>query len=446
MGALKHLTRNREVRVAVLGAGLGGIATAVNLKRSGSTSFTVFERSSGPGGVWWENTYPGCEVDVPSEIYSYSFMPHRWETSHATQAALQRYIELVIDHFGIRSHIRFDTTVESAIWDPAQNGWIVTTERGTAEYFDVVVTALGLLSEPNLPTWPGIEVFQPSMFHTARYEHSHDLRGKRVAVVGTGSTACQLVPALAPVVGQLIVYQREPGYVLPKRTHKITEPSSAWARSRLGRKLHRLQTFRETERLVDAFRVGSPAQLRTESYYKRYLERTVTDPALRSLLTPSYAFGCKRPVFSSDFYPALNSPHVKLVPHAVSHLTKRGIVDASGVETDVDVLIAATGFKATDFLSSVRIVGPGGVDLRDRWASGARAFLGVTVPGFPNSLCSMVRIPTAHSRLSLNWSGSPNWSHASLRAFAVATITRWTPDQSLRNITTPGSSGGFDVG
>jgi cation diffusion facilitator CzcD-associated flavoprotein CzcO len=203
--------------VAIVGAGFGGIAAAVQLKRTGIDSFTVFEKAAGPGGVWFQNTYPGCEVDIPSHAYSFSFMPYDWSGTHAKQTELQRYAEDIIDRFGIREHFRFGDEVQSARWDDSEQAYRVVTVDGGGSWADLLVSAVGMLSHPKVPDWPGLATFDGPVFHTSRYDHGVDLTGKRVALVGTGSSACQLAPTIAPRVRSLDVYQREPGHVLPKR-------------------------------------------------------------------------------------------------------------------------------------------------------------------------------------------------------------------------------------
>jgi cation diffusion facilitator CzcD-associated flavoprotein CzcO len=374
----------RDIRVAVVGAGLGGIATAVNLSRAGFADLTVFEKADGPGGVWWQNTYPGCEVDVASLAYSFSFMPYDWSRTHAGQSELVRYARDVIAHFGLEDHFRYRTEVRSARWDDGSRGWLVDA-GGTVERFDVLVSCVGMLSHPRLPDWPGMDGFAGPMFHTARYEHQHDLRGRRVAIVGTGSTACQLAPSIVDQVGALDLYQREPGFVLPKRVRELSAAERARYRRRPGlRRWHRLRLFRVAQRDARAMRVESPRQRELREFALRYIAGTVHDERIRDAVTPRYAFGCKRPVLAGDFYATLNRPNVTLVPHAVREVTAAGLVDATGTHRLADVVILATGFQATRYLATLDVRGRDGVDLQRHWAGEPSAFLGVTVPGFPN--------------------------------------------------------------
>lgn len=375
----------RGVRVAIIGAGLGGIAAAVRLKRSGITSFTVFEKADGPGGVWWHNDYPGCEVDVPSHAYSYSYLPYPWSGTHAGRDELLGYVEAVLDHFDLRSHFRFGTEVESACWEGATATYAVRTADGTQSQFDVVVSAVGTLSHPRIPGWDGLAQFDGPVFHTAAFDHSVDLTDKRVALVGTGSSACQIGPVIAPLVRQLDVYQREPGHVFPKRA-RVFEPSerARLQRSSLRRKYERFEVFRWIRRTNDALRLGSKQNQRAESAFRRYVDKAVSDPVTREALRPRYPYGCKRPVYASGWYPMFDRDNVTLVPHAVTDVDSEGLVDETGVHRRADIIILSTGFEAQNYLATVHIVGPDGLELQDAWAGEPWAFLGVTVPGFPN--------------------------------------------------------------
>ena len=210
-------------RVAVVGAGFGGIATGVNLKRAGIDTFTIYESSLGIGGTWWDNTYPGAEVDVGSHLYCFSFKPHHWTRTHARQPELQKYLEETVDQFGLRPHLRLGVAVESAVWDDDRHVWAVRLDDGSVDECHVLISAVGFLNVPRYPDWPGLDAFVGPAFHTARWEHEHDLTGKVVAVVGTGSSATQVVPAIQPIVEHLYLFQREPGWVMPKGERDFTD-------------------------------------------------------------------------------------------------------------------------------------------------------------------------------------------------------------------------------
>ncbi len=371
--------------VAIIGGGFGGIAAAVKLRKAGISDFTVFERSPGPGGTWWDNRYPGCEVDIPSHAYSFSFAPHDWPRTHATQPELQQYAESVLDRFHLRPRFRFGVGVESVAWDHEAGSYLVRTGDGAERRFRFVISAVGLLNVPNYPTWPGLEDFEGPCFHTSRWDESVDLTGKRVAIVGTGSTAVQIVPAIAPHVERLQVFQREPGWVEPKGERAFTSAERARLRRfPLLRRLYRLKLFLGSGRRFKAYDLGGREQRRMRELCLRYIADTVEDPATRTAVTPSYPWGCKRPIFASGFYPALNRPNVELVPHAVKEVTPKGVVDVRGVEHETDVLILSTGFQPTRFLSQFTVTGRNGKSIQDYWGDRPRALLGTTVPGFPN--------------------------------------------------------------
>jgi cation diffusion facilitator CzcD-associated flavoprotein CzcO len=372
--------------VAIIGAGPGGLAMAVKLKQAGLDNFTVFERSAGPGGTWWDNTYPGAGVDVASALYSFSFKrDYDWSRTHANQAELLRYIDEVVDQFGLRPHMRFNLAVEEVVWDEAAQRYDVRTADGKTQPFDMVVSGLGMLNVPSYPNWPGLDQFQGPKFHTARWEHRHDLAGKRVAVVGTGSTASQVVPALAPKVGHLTLYQREPGWILPKMERDFTaEERARLRRSPLLRAWRRFMVYFKLEKVRRSFDPRHPEQARMRQAAVDFINATVKEPATRAAVTPSYAFYCKRVIVSDDFYATLNRDNVSLVPRPVVRVTKTGLVDADGIERPHDVLVMATGFQASNYLTGLSVKGKGGRSLHDVWGTEPSAFLGLCVPGFPN--------------------------------------------------------------
>ena len=374
------------LRVAIIGSGFGGLAMAVKLSKRTDADFVVFERAGEIGGTWRDNQYPGCEVDIHSHIYSFSFLKHDWPRTHATQPELFAYANRVVDRFGLRDRIRLGVGVAEARWiEDDHPGYDVTTTDGRTERFDAVVSAVGLLNLPRYPDWPGLEDFEGVRFHTSRWESQHDLAGKRVAVVGTGSTAIQVVPALAPIVGELTVYQREPGWIEPKSERAFT-PFERWLYGRvpLAQRIHRYWLWAKANRRFKGYDKGSEMQERMRAVCTSFIDRTVQDPVTRAALTPDYAWGCKRPIVATTYYDAFNRDNVLLVPHAVASATATGLVDTTGVEREVDVLIMSTGFQAQRFLADLEIAGEDGVRLHDAWADRAEAFLGVTVPGFPN--------------------------------------------------------------
>ncbi|WP_285687676.1 NAD(P)/FAD-dependent oxidoreductase [Actinoplanes sp. NBRC 103695] len=372
------------LRVAVIGAGLGGIAAAVKLKKSTKAAVTIFEQSAGVGGTWYDNRYPGCEVDVHSHAYSFSFLKYDWPRTHATQPELLAYAEHVVDRFGLRPLLRLNTRVTGLVWEEASSTYTLSTEHGDSEEFDVVISALGLLSVPRYPEWPGLDSFTGPCFHTSRWEE-HDLAGKSVAVVGTGSTAVQIVPAIAPEAAQVYVFQREPGWVEPKNERDFTARERwIYRHVPLAQKLNRARIFHNGNRRFKGYDVGSRRQQRMREVCERFIATTVKDPLTRAAVTPGYPWGCKRPVLSSTFYPSLNRDNVELVPHAVNRVLPGAVEDATGAVRDIDVLILSTGFQPTRFLAGLDVKGRDGRGLHDVWRERASAFLGITVPGFPN--------------------------------------------------------------
>jgi cation diffusion facilitator CzcD-associated flavoprotein CzcO len=375
-------------RIVIVGAGFGGIATGVKLKRAGIHSFTIFEKSDGPGGTWWDNRYPGAEVDVSSHLYSYSFKSYDWSRTHARQPELQRYLQEVIDDHGLGSHLRFGTTVHEVAWNEKTHLYTVRLHHGEELQANVVVSALGLLNYPRYPDWPGLDTFRGPKFHTFRWEHEHDLTGKRVAVVGTGSTATQIVPEIAPLVGELKLFQREPGWIIPKGDRDFTAEERRTFQNRLKRRIERIRLalLLERNQIGGAIhRPGTKMNSLREHQCRSFIDREFAErPDLREALTPKYPYPGKRPILNSTFYGSLRRDNVELVPKAVTAVTEEGIVDAEGIEHTVDILVMATGFQPAHYLASLEVRGRDGQTIHDVWDGEPRAMLGMTVPGFPN--------------------------------------------------------------
>jgi cation diffusion facilitator CzcD-associated flavoprotein CzcO len=373
--------------VAIIGGGFAGIGAAVKLTKAGLYDFTVFEKSSGVGGTWLDNRYPGAEVDVHSALYCYSFRPHDWSRTHARQAELHRYLEDVVDEYGLRRHFRFNTSVEEIRWDADASGYVLRTTDGEERNFRAVISAVGMLNVPNYPTWPGLDSFAGPKIHTARWEPV-ELAGKRVAVVGTGSSAVQVVPAIAGIAERVTLFQREPGWVMPKPDRDLSDDERARLRRPRARRRERLRQFWliEIAQLFGSLhRPGTKINSVAESRCRAYIAKVFADrPDLADAVTPRYPYPGKRPVLSKDFYPALLRDDVELVPFAVQSVTASGVVDARGVEHRADVLVMATGFQPANYLASYRIVGRTGQTLHEYWDGEPQAFAGITVPGFPN--------------------------------------------------------------
>ena len=381
------MTTRMQPAVAIIGAGLAGIAVAANLARAGFVNFTVYEKAAGPGGVWWHNTYPGCEVDVNSQAYSYSFFPYIWQSTHASQKELQEYVGEVINRYELAARIRYNTCVSEGRWNGRDRAHYLLTTRGREGPFDIVVSCVGMLSTPKVPAWARSGSFQGPVFHTAEFDHSASLEGKIVAVVGTGSTACQVAPAIAPLVKQLDIYQREPGYVLPKKSRPFTPAElRRFQRYPVTQRIDRWRLLWRAGRDTKAFNPASRQQQRIRDFHRSYLERSVNDPVVREALLPAYPYGCKRPVFTSAFYRALNRSNVRLIPKEVQSLSQDSVIDVEGQARRADIVIVATGFQATNYLAGIDVYGEDGREIHEFWAGEPWAFLGMGVPGFPNFL------------------------------------------------------------
>jgi cation diffusion facilitator CzcD-associated flavoprotein CzcO len=379
-----------HTRVAIIGTGFGGLGAAIALLRSGRRDFVILERADSVGGTWRDNTYPGCACDVPSHLYSFSYAPNPgWSRSFSPQPEIRRYLDDVTDRYGLRRHIRFGTEVSEARWDATAARWRLRTSRG-ALTADVLVSAAGPLSAPALPDVSGLDTFPGQVFHSARWNHDYDLAGKRVAVVGTGASAIQIVPAIQPAVGALTLFQRTPAWIMPRRDHPIGG-AEHWlfrhmpATQRLARTV--LHVSREA--LVGAF-TRRPARMRAgQRVALAHLARSVPDAGLRRALTPDYLMGCKRILLSSDFYPALTQPNVRLVTSGLAKVEGSTLIAQDGSTAEADVLILATGFHAIDMPLASAIYGRDGRTLAQFWGEDMRALRGTSVAGFPN-LCLVI--------------------------------------------------------
>ncbi|MFJ6657853.1 flavin-containing monooxygenase [Streptomyces sp. NPDC091377] len=379
--------RREHVRVAVIGSGFGGLGAAVRLRREGITDFVVLERAGSVGGTWRDNSYPGCACDVPSHLYSFSFAPHPdWPRTFSGQEHIRAYLEHVADVFGLRPHLRFGAEVTKMTWDGEGLRWIVETGAGTLTA-DVVVSATGPLSDPKVPDIPGLGSFPGKVFHSARWDHDYDLRGTRVAMVGTGASAIQIVPAIQPQVERLTILQRTPPWVMPRVDRAISGAERGLHRRLpVTAQLRRGLLWGIREMQVQAF-TKHPDQLGfVEKLAKRNMARAIKDPALRAKLTPDYRIGCKRILLSSTYYPALARPNVDVVASGLSEVRGSTVVAADGTETEVGAIVFGTGFHVTDLPIAERVVGADGRTLAEAWQGGMEALRGATAAGFPNLL------------------------------------------------------------
>ncbi|MGI8461847.1 MAG: flavin-containing monooxygenase [Solirubrobacterales bacterium] len=376
----------RDLSVGIVGAGFGGVGMGVRLRQSGHEDFTIFERGETVGGVWRANTYPGAACDVPSHLYSFSFAPgHHWSSRYAPQPEILRYLEDCKREFGLEPHLRLGTEVTSARFDSEAGRWTVSTDDGESHEFDVLITACGQLTRPAVPPIPGFEDFGGHTFHSAEWDHEHDLSGRRVAVIGTGASAIQFVPEIAPALERLTIYQRSAPWVLPKSDRIYAE----WER-RLFRRFparvaaSRAGLFGFFELATYAFTGKDWIMRPFRAIADRERNAQLADPELRAKATPDYEMGCKRVLFTSDWYPALARDNVELVNGAVERITADGVVGPDGIEREADTIIWGTGFRSRDFVAPMEIEGLGGRELNAVWREAPEAYLGTTVSGFPN--------------------------------------------------------------
>lgn len=372
--------------VAIIGAGFGGLGMAWYLKQAGIDSFTIFEKAGDLGGTWRENTYPGCGCDIASHLYSFSFdLGYPWAWRYAKQGEIHDYLRQVSRKHDLQRHLRFNCAVSGAEFDAVRGLWRLRLASGEVHLAQHLVTAVGQLHAPLLPKIPGLDRFRGKAFHSARWDHGCDLNGKTVAVIGTGASAIQFVPELAKQVRQLHVFQRSPGWIVPK-VEKAFSGFTRWllARFPLILKLDRLRIFGITETLAKGYEGNRVLEWLATALAKFHLWWQVRDPELRRKLTPDFPIGCKRILLSNDWLPALQRPNVELVTDAIAEVTADGVKTADGRERRVDVIVYGTGFSATEFLAPMRIRGLHGGELRETWKAGAEAHFGISVSGFPN--------------------------------------------------------------
>ncbi len=377
-------TETRDVQIAIAGAGLSGLGLAIALRREGIEDFVVLERAGDLGGTWRDNSYPGCACDIASVLYSYTDEQNPgWSRAFAPQPEIWAYMHEVAGRHDVAGHMRFDHEVLDAAWNDDLDRWEIATSRGdyTAE---VLVSATGALADPSIPELPGLDDFAGTVFHSARWNHAHDLIGRRVAVVGTGASAIQFVPEIQPRVGHLTLFQRTPPWVLPRGNPRIPR---SWQR-RFARHPRLLSLTRQAVfSLYESFHIGfrHPSVMKlAERRAKAHIAKQVADPQLRAKLTPDYRLGCKRVLGSNTWYPALTQPNVGVVTAGVQEVTPTGIVDADGIHHEVDTIIFGTGFHVTDMPFAERIRGRDRRMLAEHWQGSPQAHLGLTVAGFPN--------------------------------------------------------------
>lgn len=378
-------TRAKHVRFAIIGAGFGGLGAAIRLQQDGEDDVLVFDRGDDVGGTWANNTYPGCQCDIPSHLYSFSFAPNpAWTRTYAKQPELRAYLRSVARRFGLHDRLRLKCEVTAAEWEEAQTRWRLQTTDGpyTATF---LIAAPGPLSEPSYPEIPGLERFAGELMHTGAWRSDVELRGRRVAVVGTGASAIQVVPEIQQLAAHLDVYQRTPPWIVPHFDRDISPGERAlYRRWPATQRFARSTVYFSRELLVPGLAYRPRLLKLLELVANRHRRTQVADPELRGKVTPSYAIGCKRILPSDKWYPALSAENVDLVTDGISEIRPDGVVTADGTVHPADVLVLATGFYVTDIPLAHRIRGADGRTMAEVWDRSPQAHRGTTVTGFPN--------------------------------------------------------------
>jgi cation diffusion facilitator CzcD-associated flavoprotein CzcO len=413
-------------QVGIIGTGFGAIATAVRLTQAGFDDLVLIDRAVDVGGVWRDNGYPGAAVDVKSHLYSLSFAPNPdWHDVFAKQPELHAYLRRVTDQFDLRRRLVLDCEVQEMRWSEIEQRWELETAHGprTAQH---VVVATGALAEPVIPDLPGLSTFKGARFHSARWDHSFDLAGKRVAVVGTGASAIQFVPAIQRTVAHMTVFQRTPPWIMPRHDHEIPARTRGLFRAMpLMQRLARAAIYLQFEWMIVAFQ--RPWLMRLpEQRARKHLRAQVVDPELRRKLTPDYSLGCKRILLSDDYFPALTQPNVAVNTDGVSEVREHGIVDGAGIEHPVDAIILGTGFDTIGLPLTDRIYDAEGEAMADRWAGNPTAYLGTAVAGYPN--CYLMHGPnigTGHNSVLHMFESQANY---------ITAAVSYTRDQRLASV------------
>ncbi|MFI7528712.1 flavin-containing monooxygenase [Nocardia salmonicida] len=370
----------------IIGAGFGGLGAAAQLTRRGVRNFCLLEAGDEIGGVWRENTYPGAACDTQSVIYCYSYLPHLTVSRmYAGRDELLSYLRHLAQHFALTDHLRLGTRVVRAQWDESRSRWVVTDQSGNEFHTRALIPAWGQLGTPHVPPFDGLDTFRGTMFHSARWDHTADLTGKRVASIGAAASAVQYVPEIAASARQLVVFQRSANYILPRNQQVFTSAELDTHQSDPGT-FHALREriHNEREAGFDRTRRGTDGQREGADDAQRHLENQVADPALRAVLTPDYDFGCKRILRSDDYYPALTRPNVVVETANILRFTPDGVLVDNGEFYPLDVVVFGTGFASQSFQGDTAIIGRDGRSLHQRWGSTPEAYLGMLVDGFPN--------------------------------------------------------------
>jgi cation diffusion facilitator CzcD-associated flavoprotein CzcO len=377
---------SNQYEQVIVGAGFAGLCMGIRLKQAGMNDFVILERRDHIGGTWYDNSYPGAACDVESHLYSYSFEPNpAWSRQFGPQEEILHYMEHCVDKYKLAPHIRLSTNVDRAVYDEQQARWQITATNGDSYSARIMVTCSGGLSEPSLPDIKGIDTFRGDLFHSARWDRNYDLTDRRVAVIGTGASAIQIVPAIAGRVRSLDLYQRTAPWILPKKDKEISGFRKAmYTYLPFMRKLYRSRLYWRNELMAIGFVVNPGVMRLGGKIVIHHLNSSIKDETLRKKLTPQFVLGCKRILLSNEYYPALQRPNVHLITDSIQEITPEGILTRDGVEHEVDTIIMATGFQAAEGVLRYEVKGKGGLDLNDAWRDGAEAYLGTSISGFPN--------------------------------------------------------------
>ena len=376
----------RPLRFAIIGAGLSGIMSAIRLRQQGHTDVVLYEKAAGFGGTWRDNTYPGVACDIPSHFYSYSFAPNPdWSRQYSPGSEILAYVERVAREHGLNECVRFAEEVTACTY--AEGRWQLRTSRDRHDLADVVIAATGVTHHPNVPALPGLDSFAGAWFHSARWNHDVPIDGRRIGVIGTGSTAVQIVSALVPRAAELVLFQRTAQWIMPQENASFSaaDREKFRAQPEVMRHMRASIARRFVERFSDAVIDSGSPQLKTiEETCRGYLESEVRDPLLRAKLTPPYRVACKRLVISPDFYRAIQQPTARLVTDTIASIEPEGVRTRDGTLHALDVLVLATGFRTDRFMRPMQVIGPGDRALEEAWAERPSAYMTVAIPGFPN--------------------------------------------------------------
>ena len=375
-----------QTDIVIVGSGFGGIGMGIKLAETGRRNFLILEKANDLGGAWRDNSYPGCACDIPSYLYSYSFEHNsKWSRVFAPYNEIHEYIRECASKHSVEDHIRYNSCVVEMCYNDAAARWTIKLDDGVLIDARIVISAMGGLSIPSIPTLEGIETFKGEAFHSAEWDHSVDYRNKCVAVVGTGASAIQIVPTIQPDVASLSVFQRTPPWIMPKSDSEITPKQQAWvAKNQWAQELMRKALYVYLESTAIGM-IWNPDMMEDMAKKgRKHIKDQIKDPELRTKVTPDFKVGCKRTLLSNDYYPALTQDNVNLVTDHISHVTETSIVTQSGTEHPVDIIVYCTGFRVTEPFVDVEVYGKGGRSIKDDWKNGAEGYYGVMASGYPN--------------------------------------------------------------